>query len=127
MSKQHKLVWNGKNYVTKIGINGCEGCVFFRGHFYVDKCDLGYVKTVCLASNNEDRKGRIWVEDVPVQKKPVQKKPVQKKPDHVWIVEVLEKDGTWYKTGAYERRKTARAHREMRAFRKTRVRKFVAV
>lgn len=77
MSKEHKMTYMGKKYVTKIQY-GCRECAFFRFTECPNIC-----KSKCAAVNNKDRTSRIWVEDKSVPKKNTG--------NYVWVIEKYNK------------------------------------
>lgn len=112
MSKQHKMTYKGKKYVTKFCADGCAGCIFFDHGCYdfVVECDS------VLCGKNEDQKNRIWVEDKTVQEKTI---------DHAWLIEyVLFGEKKWRIWNVTRTRKQARNIANSMCG-KVRVRKFV--
>lgn len=119
MSKEKRMLYNGKKYVTKIGTGGCEGCVFFRGHYlYFDRCGLCYVNTGCFSSDYSDGHGRIWVKDTTVETK-----------DHIWVIEYYDDfKKEWYFYDARNTRKEARCSLPHKSTGKvSRIRKYAPV
>ena len=68
-SKENKMVYEGKKYVTKISnIRLCDGCVFSKVNTIEDykplyQCKLHNNNRGCISTQNKDGKSRIWVED----------------------------------------------------------------
>jgi hypothetical protein len=66
-SKENKMTYNGKKYVTEISDNSCEGCVF--ADFTIPHvCTLKNNNTKCSGKDNKDNQYRIWVEDTSATK-----------------------------------------------------------
>ena len=94
MSKENKMTYNGKKYVTEISdIRRCDGCVFSKVNTIEDykplyQCELHNNNRGCISTQNKDGKSRIWVEDTP---KTNEKKTMSK--EHIMVHE-----GKKYKT-----------------------------
>jgi hypothetical protein len=129
MSKEHKMTYDGKKYVTKISnIRLCDGCVFSKVLAIEDSykplymCKLHNNNRGCISTQNKDGKSRIWVEDTPKTKK-----------DYVWVIELYQ-EGIWVFFGAETNRRLARKEassiRNLLFYRerkkaKTRIRKYI--
>jgi hypothetical protein len=152
MSKENKMVYEGKKYVTKksAGGNGCEGCVFkltegtMRCGFY--KVMGQVTRNKCLPLYYKDGDSRIWVEDKSIDKKPKKRhkyikkyetriidgfpcktllKNAPKEKNHYWIIEDCI-DGEWMLWAAKETRSQARdCLYELTEDRPKRIRKFI--
>jgi hypothetical protein len=123
MSKEHKMTYDGKKYVTKKSRNGsCNGCAFIeRGDLYA--CNFYRVmgeatRNKCLSRHYKDGGDRIWVED-----KSKNRPAKAKGNDCYWIVEELI-DQQWIGVAFHVTRSKARDAQEL-YLRKTRIRKFV--
>jgi hypothetical protein len=125
MSKEHKMVHEGKKYKTIKTSNccpPCNGCVF---HSLGDhQCPIVSNSTTrqCVHHNNEDGINRIWVED-----KSKNKPAKTKGNDYYWIVEELIEgigDQQWIGVAFHVTRSCARDAQQL-YLRKTRIRKFV--
>lgn len=122
MSKQHKMRYRDKKYITKIVSSySCDECVF-ADFTKLNICNLkndntGY--TGCSPSYNKDKQCRVWVEDKSDDK--------PKKEDHAWLIEYYDDiEADWFIWTASKTRKVARDCAKSLVS-KTRVRKFVPV
>jgi hypothetical protein len=123
MSKEHKMVHEGKKYVTK-KYESCRGCVFEReGTFGCNFYEvIGETKTnKCLPAYYKDGCSRIWVEDKS------KNKPAAKTKGNFcyWVIEEFIED-RWVGVAVHVTRAIARDAQEL-YIGKTRVRKFVEV
>jgi hypothetical protein len=120
MSKQHKMVWNGKKYITKISDDSGDGCAFSDFTIpYV--CKLRNQNARCCNKDNKDNQYRIWVEDT-IEKKTAK---TTKTKDYYWIVEeYIEELDQWHGVGIHGTRWFARDAQSL-YLRKTRVRQLV--
>lgn len=123
MSKQHKMEFKGKKYVTKFSKEfcTCKGCIFFRG---VNLCKYAETKkdVKCHANENKDGRDRIWVEDKSEDKSKNLK-------DHIWVIEYYDDfKKEWYFYDARNTRKEARYSLLHKSTDKiSRIRKFIPV
>jgi len=140
MSKEHKMTYKGKKYITKI-VNGCscKECAFAK--FYPSHviCTVP-PNTKCTPGGNKDQQYRVWVEDKSIDKKPIKKyetriidgffyktllKNTPKEKNHYWIIEDYI-DGEWKHWAVKETRSQAReCLYEITEGRPKRIRKFI--
>jgi hypothetical protein len=145
MSKEHKMTYDGKKYVTKrVNDISCKGCVFLGDH-YVCTLENTHAKRICSSNLFKDQ--YIWVEDKSIDNKPKKRhkyikkyetriidgfpcktllKNAPKEKNHYWIIEDYI-DGEWMLWAAKETRSQARdCLYELTEDRPKRIRKFVA-
>lgn len=115
MSKQHKLEYKGKKYVTKFG--DCHGCAFPS---MTPACATKIGNYKCMGYNNKDLMPRIWVEDTTDKK-------TTKTKCHYWIVELysnISKDWWPYEL-RITRSQARKCVKDIGGEDKARIRKFV--